>query len=273
MTQFVALSRQRHAGMRWRRYDSYAFAADVSLAPLAAEETALAAADLPLAFAERAGRWGAFAVLGLLPGQNLHVGKDGRWRGDYVPAALRAYPFAFLPAKGRDGGVLAIDADAELVGADEPGTELLLDAEGRPSPALAKVMRFMQARERGFERVRVQAAALREHGVLVPWPIQVRFAEGERKVEGLWMVDDAALARLGDAEFLALRASGALTLAYSHIVSKRHLSRFGRLLVEHAAAAAPAQAPGGGEAGTEAGGELDLEFLAKGGTLDLSGLH
>jgi hypothetical protein len=69
-------------------------------------------------------------------------------------------------------------------------------------------------------------AALAGAEALAPWPLEVETAEGRKAVAGLFRVDEARLNALDADAFLALRAAGALPLAYAQLLSMGQLSVF-----------------------------------------------
>ena len=162
MPQFTAISRDSHAGKKWQRFKSYGFASKVVLAPVVGVEVARAALALPLAFLQEAERFVLVAVLSLKPGRNMLVAPDGRWLGGYVPAYLRAYPFRLLPQQGTDQIVLCIDTDSGLVVEGDAAGEDFVGPDGNISPALKKVLDFLNELERSRRATDVAVAALAE---------------------------------------------------------------------------------------------------------------
>src|ERR1700734_2120149 len=124
MSKFVAISRERHAGKRWRRTEGYPFAAADTVVPVVGAELFRVVLAMPVAFVEQSGRYELMAVLSFTRGRNMFVGPDGRWLGSYVPAWYRSYPFRLLQREGADESVLCIDEDGKLIveGA-EPGED------------------------------------------------------------------------------------------------------------------------------------------------------
>lgn len=59
---------------------------------LAAEFEA-ASREYPIGFVDEGEAVYPAAVVGVRRGLNLFVGADGAWRGAYIPAYLRCYPF------------------------------------------------------------------------------------------------------------------------------------------------------------------------------------
>lgn len=240
MPRYAAISRQQHAGKGWKRYDSYRFAAQDAVAPLVLQELPRALLHFPIAFIRVEEQYLPAAVQGLAPGQNLFVAPDGRWLGGYVPAVYRGYPFALANA-AEDQRVLCVDEDSGLVVEAEEG-EPFFDAEDNPAEPLRAVLDFLEKVDVNRAVTRTACTALDEAGLIRPWPVKVKTDAGERPVEGLFCLDEAALGGL-DAETLkGLQQSGALTVAYCQMLSMQHLQRLGQLAEAHAKAK-PAETP------------------------------
>jgi hypothetical protein len=240
MVQFVAVSKERHAGKRWQRHPNYRFAATEALAPIVGAELARAALSMPLAFSEQAGRYTLVAVLSLTPGRNMFIGPDGRWFGAYVPACLRSYPFNLLPQQGTDQLVLCVDEGSGLVVEKHIAGEEFFDAEGNVSPALKPVFELLTQVQRSRQATDLAVSALAQAGVIRPWQINVKSEQGEQPINGLHHVDEAALAGLPDEVFLKLR--NALPIAYAQMFSTGQLGVFEQLARLHHQPAPPAVA-------------------------------
>ncbi len=232
MPSIAAISRERHADKVWKRFVSYDFARPSSLAPLVAAEIPKAAMSMPLAFIRQGEDHVPVALMGLEPGKNLLVAPDGRWLGRYVPSALRGYPFSLARTEG-ETLVLCIDEDSGLVSDGAEG-EPFFDTEGQPAAGLSQVMDFLQQIERNRGATAIACAALAEQGLIRPWPITLKGETGERQIEGVLQIDEAALNQLSDDAFLNLRRAGALPLAYCQLLSMQHLAMLGELASAHA---------------------------------------
>jgi hypothetical protein len=261
MPSFQAVSKTTLAGKRWRRTENYAFAAADAVAPLVVKELASALMHFPLGFIKMEEQFVPVAVLGLQQGQNLFVRADGRWIGGYVPAVFRGYPFQL--ANLEDGKhILAVDVESGLI-SDTEG-ELFFDAQGQPSQPLSDVLEFLSQVRSNHEMTLKICQVLADHHLIQPWPITLQGPDAQQQVDGLYRVDEAAMNALPVEAFDALRQTGALTVAYCQLFSMQHLQMLARLAeVTHKARQMPA---------TTASGELDLEFLNKGGTLSFDSL-
>lgn len=249
MIAITPITHSRHAAMRWRRSHSYAFAAVRAVLPLVEAELANAASAFPIAFIKQGEGFVPAAVLGLEPNRNLFVAEDGRWLGGYVPAALRGYPFTL--GRTEDGQqVLCIDELSGLVTGGPEG-ERFFEDDGTLSESLRRVLDFLTKVEQNRAATTASCAALQAKDLSEPWPITLKTDQGERKIEGLFRVNEAALNALDDEAFLSVRKSGALPLAYAQLLSMQQL----RVLGELAAARAPRAQR------VQLGQDLDLSWL------------
>ena len=266
MPNFQAISLERHAHKRWKRYISYNFAAADSVVPLVVSELPKAVMSLPIAFIEKGEQFFPAAVLGLQPGNNLFVAPDWRWIGAYIPAAFRSYPF--LLAKTEDGQqVLCIDEDSGLV-TDNSSGEAFFDDEGKPAQPIFDILNFLTQVEQNRVITATACTVLQKHNLIQPWPITVKNVDTEQQIAGLFRIDEAALNQLSAEALLEVRNAGSLSIAYCQLLSMQHLPLLGQLTEAQAKASAQALslhefAPNG---------ELDLEFFNKGGTFNFGGL-
>lgn len=234
----VELHEEQHAALGWVRFQSYAFARHMSWIPLAAEEVAMVATHLPMAF--HAGEEGlrVCAMLGFSAGHNLLVAPDGRWLGRYVPARLRAYPFVLL---GRDAATLAegsqetarlgVHGEA-LLPIERPGVQPFF-LHGQFAPLVQQTLDFLKTVWAGQERLQRMIPVLEKWELLVPWPEQNPAAEGgvgeavpvaaTRDTEW-YRIDESRLDVLADAAWLELRHAGVMPLLYAHLFSQGHLA-------------------------------------------------
>ena len=237
MPTIVAVSRERHAGKRWKRYVSHDFARQMSLVPLVAAELSKAAMAMPLAFIRQGEDFVPVALMGLEPSRNLLVAPDGRWLGRYIPSALRGYPFSLVRTES-ETWVLCIDEESGLV-VDGPEGEPLFSATGEPAEGLNQVMSFLRQIEANRGATAVASATLARHALIRPWPITLKGETGERQLEGIFQIDEGALNQLSDESFLALRQAAALPLAYCQLLSMQHLSLLGDLATAQSTAQPP----------------------------------
>lgn len=261
MASFQAVSKTTFASRYWERCNNYSFASGDAAAPLVVKELASALMHFPLGFIKMGEMFQPVAMLGLQQGQNLFVTPDGRWIGGYIPAVYRGYPFQL--ANLEDGKqVLAVDIESGLI-SDTKG-EPFFDEDGLPSQSVKDVLDFLTQVRSNHEYTLQICKVLTDLQLIQPWAISLQSAEAEHKVEGLYRIDEAAMNALASAEFEVLRQTGALTIAYCQLFSMQHLQKLARLAeATHHATQMPPTTPAG---------EIDFDFLNRGGTISFDEL-
>jgi hypothetical protein len=231
MVNIVPVDRRRHSGKGWRPSHAYAFASSQSAVPLVGAEFAAAAVAMPIAFMQHEGRYVAVAVLSPIQGRNFFVAPNGHWLGNYVPAALRSYPFRLARAEDSDQFMLCIDEDSGwVVDANVgEGVAKFFEEDGSPSAGAQAIVGLLKEIEQNRATTELAMTDLAEAGVIQPWPLHIKEGDQEVAVKGLYRIDAAALAALDDETFLKLRRSSALTLAHAQLISLQTLGVFQQL--------------------------------------------
>lgn len=240
MPNIQPITKAQYAAKRWKRYAGYHFAAKDAVVSLVMQELPKAQLTLPIGFALKDEQAFPVAVQSLQPGINLFVAADGRWRGRYVPAAYRGYPF--ILADTQDGKqVLCIDEDSALV--SETEGEEFFNQDGEPSKPLADVLNFLQQVYKDRQRTFSVCSLLQKHALLKQWPLKSKNDEdGEEKhIEGLYCVDEKALNTLEYEAYAEISQAGGMALAYCQLLSMQHLQDLIRLhtTIRTQAASAP----------------------------------
>jgi len=231
MVNIVPVDPARYTNKGWRRPTSYTFVASEPALPIGASELFDVAVAMPIGFVERSDRYVPVALMAVAPGTNLFVGPNGQWIGRYLPVALRSYPFYRIHPKGAEQGTLAIDEDSGLVCDASDDAEKFFDADGNPTGRIREISEFLHRVEQDRMMIDFSVRALREAGVIKPWPATVAVGNQEASVRDLLGVDEAALNALDDDTFIKLRKAAALKVAYAQIISKGQLSILGQLAV------------------------------------------
>ncbi len=217
------LDKNVHIDLRFNPAPDYAFAAGLSRAPLATSELVPAARHYAIVFPAE-GDPVPQALFSLEAGKNLYLDENNRWRVPYVPAQVRAYPFA-LARTEQDEGTLAlcIDRDAPQFQADQG--DPLFTANGEPAALIERQMEFLKALHQHLQMARVWGQALAEKDLLTDQPVTVSHPGGKTNVGGLRVVDRKKFGEL-DAETLAdWHKRGLLEPIYAHLQSLDNLAR------------------------------------------------
>ena len=236
--QVVPVNQQRHAGKKIKQVEGFDFAASFHIAYVTTHEFVRSAAIYPLVFIEdkEKDEFRPVALLGLDAGENLFVGKDGKWAASYIPAIIRRYPFALSQA-GDDGRFLVcIDEASELVNDTEGAA--LFDEKGEPTEVIENVKRYLSELQQ-MDAVTVEFCAfLAKHNLFVPLNMRVRQNDKMKNISGCYVINEERLNNLSDELFLEVRAKHYLPAIYAQLTSLSQIERLVMLKDEQAAKAA-----------------------------------
>lgn len=174
------------------------------------------------------------AVFGLTQGENLFV-RDGLWHAEYVPAVLRAYPFAIAPV-AQDNYAVCIDT--AWAGFDATGAQgtPLFEADGAPSAYTREMQTFLEQIETEVQRTRLACRRIVELELLRDMRFDATLPDGQKlSVDGFLAVDEAKLTGLTDAQVVELHRSGISGLLHAHQVSLRNMKRLLHRRSQHTA--------------------------------------
>jgi len=220
----VPVSAARHANVSLEAGADYAFSAGINAVPLMAVEFLRAATEYAIVFTQAGEDVMPAAVLGVRGDQNLYLSSDRRWQADYIPAFIRRYPFVF--SSSADGKTLTLCIDESHPGVNSEGRgERLFGSDGKATPYVERVLKFLQEYQAHFERTRQFGRRVRDLGLLEPMQAQVTTPTGEKlSLNGFLSVSREKL-RVLDGESLAtLAKTDELELLYLQLHSMRNFN-------------------------------------------------
>ena len=241
--QPVALDRHQHRALRLRLPVDLALAAGtLNACFLHGAEFAQACLEYPIVFvragADAEGRPAVapMAVLGLVRDENLYLRPDGDWAAQYLPAALRVYPFA-LAQVDAEQAALCIDRAYAGLSETEGEGEPLFEADGSPSELVQRMQQQLPELEAEVQRTRRGCQRLMELELLREMRLDISQDNGPAlRVDGFLAVDEEKLLGLPDATLAELQRSGLLRLIHAHQFSMAHLRRLAERRAARAAA-------------------------------------
>lgn len=217
----VALHRETHKDLAFKPLTDFRFSAGVNSVPVSGIEFFEASRDLPVLFNRDAeGRYYPLALLSLKQQGHDWVQADGTWRGRYIPAFIRRYPFALTA-----NGTVCFDETCPSFGTD--GEKLFAD-NGENGDVLKRVVGFLNQYDAHARLTREFTAALAEKGLLKPFNLQIVGNGDPLRLEGLFAVDEALFAKIDDATAGDWLRKGWLAWVYAHLHSLGALHGLGR---------------------------------------------
>jgi hypothetical protein len=243
----VPINSARHGNHSLEPSPGYAFASGINAVPLMAVEFIRAAAEFAIVFAVSGDEVAPAIVLGIKGDQNLYVSPEGEWKAKYIPAFLRRYPFVF--SNSPDNKTLTLCIDESYPGLNKEGRgQRLFNEDGKATPYVENVLKFLQEYQVQFERTRGFCRRIKEMGLLEPMQAQVVTPKGNKmSLSGFLGVSRAKLRAMSPENLATLAKTDELELLYLHLYSMRNFEDVKDRLVgtlgdEAAAPAEPATA-------------------------------
>jgi hypothetical protein len=228
-TNIVPVSVERHAGLRLNRDAGFGFCAGAATLPIGLGEFEAAANSYPILFTDATPAV-PVVLLGIRQGWNLFVGETGAWMaGAYVPAIVRAFPFAIINDAETGVRQVGFEADAACI---SPSTGLPLFDNGQPTTVVHDAVAFCEAVEADLNQAAAFGTAIEAAGVLQPGDATIA-AEGgaSARIAGYRTVDPVRLAAVTDDVFLEWRRRNWLGPLYAHLFSAANWVPFTELVV------------------------------------------
>ena len=238
MAEFTAITPEVHAEKAWKNVVGYAFSSADHVIPLAAEELSRAVATMPVGFIEQDSGYQLVAITSLQSARNLYVSPEGKWQGLYVPSKLRAYPFGLLKPESSEKLVLCINEASGLVVESTDEGNAFYDDQNKPTQEIKDVINFLSKLRSSLKATELAVKTLDAAGLITAWDLSIKQGEEVVPVRGLFRVDEEALNKLNDEDFLTLRKAGSLAIAYAQLCSMSQLlvlERLGELQVQNLA--------------------------------------
>jgi hypothetical protein len=238
----VLLDRDKHRKRRVQASTSFAFARKANSLYLAGVEFPEACKEYAIVFTRGSNqKIVPVAMLGLRARENLFVDDSEQWRGEYVPAFVRRYPFVLAELSGQALGVCIDEAFAGL--GDKEG-EPLFDAQGGNTPFLQNALDFLNRYQQEYRRTEAFCQRLEQAGLLTEMNAKADLVDGRSfTIAGLLVVDEKKLMALPDAVALSLFRAGELHLISLHLASLANMKRLVDRMAERKMPLQPAPKP------------------------------
>ena len=220
----VPVSSGRHGKCSVEVGGHYAFTRRVNSIPLMAVEFPQAAPEYAIVFAANGDTVVPMVILGARQNENLYLASGDEWKANYIPAFVRRYPFVFSTSE--DGQTFTLCVDEAFQGLNYLGRgNSLFDAEGKPTPYVDNVLKFLQEYRAQFLRTEAFCKKLKAYDILEPMQAQFTLADGEKmSIGGFLVVNRAKLKALADDKLGELVRSDELELIHLHLNSMRNFN-------------------------------------------------
>lgn len=235
--QYAGLSPTTFKDLVWVVKQNTYYAQQQQTLPLVGAEFKQAATQFPIAFLHNpdTNQYNPVALLGYQADQNLFVAPDGRWLGNYLPAFLRAYPFALAPHPETSELMICADLNSNLLlhkKETAPAKTLeLFNSENQPSSELQQMLDFLKQLAANQQTTQQACQRLQELNLFTPW--QPTIMQNTTTLKGLYQIDEAKLNEISPEQLAELRTTGLLTFIYAQLLSTNHITTLEALYNQH----------------------------------------
>lgn len=227
----VPISNSRHGQCSVDGTGGFAFSRHVNAVPLMAVEFPTATSEYAIVFAGTGDTLMPAVVLGMRGKENAYLDATDGWRAKYIPAFIRRYPFVF--SKSEDGQTFTLCIDEAFAGFNKEGRgQALFGEEGKPTPYVDNVLKFLQDYQSQFQRTRAFCEKLQKLDLLEPMQATMSLETGEKlSLTGFMVVDRKKLLALSGEVLADLAKTDELELIYLHLHSMRNFNNARERLV------------------------------------------
>jgi len=220
--EVAPITAERHSNWHAREVTDFSFAKKTNSVPLMAAEFLSALSDYPIVFAGDDESVLPVLLLGMHNSENAFIGSDGDWKGRYIPAFVRRYPFVLALSDDGDKYYLCIDESFPGFNQSDEGPALI-NEDGTPTEYTEGVLQFLSQYQAEFERTQAICKKLKELNLLEAKQVQATSPNGETiTVDGFYAVEPSRLATLTSEAIVDLVRSGIYELICFHLASLRN---------------------------------------------------
>ncbi len=217
----------KHAQLKLSATPDYRFTAEQIFCPVFFSELWQIAREYLMVFSRNPSD-PPLAVLGLRQGENAYSSQDApQWKGRYIPAHFRRYPFILAPlpaTTAQDGQRFAMLIERAAPHFSEVQGQPLFTPNGAPTKLLLNIQKLLGSLENDSRVTCAMTRQIDEAGLLIEQGLTLH-PVGLKPVamHGFRIVDQTKLRALEPELLCELAKTRALDLIYAHICSLTNL--------------------------------------------------
>ena len=231
MPDWIPLDSKQHKDYRVTPTRNFIFTENDNLCSLVIAELRNLLDQIPIMFAKNEQSvYELCALQGLEENKNYLVTDDGVWKGSYIPAQYRAYPFIMANEKNSEKKILCFDKDSGLVNDHQKPTDLkLFDEKGKPSEQTLKLLEFFRSIDESRKITAKALEMMRDLDLFEDWNIKIKNGSDEKVIKGIKKINFTKFHTLDSKVLLSLRDTGAFEIIFGHYFSMKNVEKLIKL--------------------------------------------
>ena len=233
VNKIEAISKKKHLNYSFlplnKSSNNFSSFAKVSNCPIYLSEIKDIALYFPIFFTkDKNEEFSIKCLFSLINDHNVFINKKGNFTALYLPVYFRCFPFVIASNEKTNEKLLCFRTKTELLKKARDKKYIpFFDKNGQLSNTLKDIMQILNILEHEKDKTINAINLLKENELIVEWPVTLKFTDGEKKLEGIYRIDENKIKELSKDMLFEIYKSGALMLAYSQIISSDNINKLG----------------------------------------------
>ena len=130
------------------------------------------------------------SLFSLLNDINPFINEKNHWTGTYIPAYFRIFPFLLGYSKDKKDPYLCFSTSSNFIHQKlENNLYPFFDKNENLSKELERIFKLLLVVEKERAFLKKSIKSLSENKLLKKWDVDIKFKEGNKKIEGLYKID------------------------------------------------------------------------------------
>ena len=208
---------------------------NIMFAPALLSETRSLQSIYPLFFRrdQNSDHYFLVALFGFRPQQNLFI-VDGSWEQKRLPVSLAREPFLIAQTEDKIGQQFLVSINKDHAKSDTPHGERIFTSDGKPTPFLEEKIGYLRQVHADQPRMRELSQILHDNKMMSPVKLESPSLSSHlREFQGVYAIDEDALAGLPQEIIATLHEKGFLESIYMILASLNKLDELMRILEQN----------------------------------------
>ena len=187
------LDPKTHSFFRYTPATDFYFAKNLTLIPITISEVKLLCCEYPIVIIMQEEKPNLMILTGLT--ESNAIDEKGLWRGNYIPAFLRRYPFTLVEDSSSKTHHVGFDLESGLF--SSPEGQALFNADGTASSSLEAVKQLLTLFQEENQITQNILISMNEKNLLTASEFTIKKEEGEaKKIGGFFNINKKILFEL-----------------------------------------------------------------------------
>ncbi len=183
-------------------------------------ELKIAAANYPIILTKKDKKNFKTEVLfSFIKNKNPFINPSGKWLGGYIPAQLRCIPFTLVQNEKKTDKFLSFLTESEFVFDKKNENCIPFFKDDLLSNELSQIMKTIDQIDKSSIELDNALKLISDLDLIVEWPINIKFKDGEKKIEGMYKIDSEKIQNLSENDVFKLHKYRGFEIIYSQLIS------------------------------------------------------